>query len=370
MLKLFSVSTEQHLMGSLVANEKKDVSSPQANKRNNKNCSTCGKCQYIISHRNQSFNLLNSRQRELAIKYLLENVYCNSNSEYILISSCTKLSAYPHLQANLMQFEFIRDHKKLSRTLNAIETVMSTHKKCDYHYGMRNILDIMIYNPLIIKYMFQSSHTDQIWKSLMVCIVMILSFNDPLYLPLLSSEIIATPINDEWRELYHDFVSTIDYWKYHHISYFIEKRLSVLMRNTFAKSQDFWRRGYNYRAAHDLSSTSPMFMLYSSWNLYSKIVKRILKVGDEKLYNLFERETKQDVDSDYVYIAMQFSQQFGNNDIYKARVVHCGYPFCNKTKSEFIKRNECKRCKLIRYCSRNHQKKHWKMIHSQQCKKY
>ena len=46
-----------------------------------------------------------------------------------------------------------------------------------------------------------------------------------------------------------------------------------------------------------------------------------------------------------------------------------GKPNVNAAKLKRAK-FQCKGCRLIRYCCRNHQKKHWKFIHSQQCRKY
>jgi len=51
----------------------------------------------------------------------------------------------------------------------------------------------------------------------------------------------------------------------------------------------------------------------------------------------------------------------------------CGWPPCQSQmegKELHKKMWKCKRCRLIKYCCRNHQKKHWKFIHSQQCREY
>ena len=49
---------------------------------------------------------------------------------------------------------------------------------------------------------------------------------------------------------------------------------------------------------------------------------------------------------------------------------YCGWPLCQKEiEKNDGKKTKCKGCKLIKYCSRNHQKKHWSYIHRQQCLK-
>eukprot|EP01084_Bolivina_argentea_P292901 503677_1 len=45
----------------------------------------------------------------------------------------------------------------------------------------------------------------------------------------------------------------------------------------------------------------------------------------------------------------------------------CGWVLCNKKQDAFGVKNKCTGCRMLYYCSRTHQKMHWKYIHSQQC---
>lgn len=45
----------------------------------------------------------------------------------------------------------------------------------------------------------------------------------------------------------------------------------------------------------------------------------------------------------------------------------CGWPLCSKLHSKWTPLKICSGCRMVRYCCKNHQKKHWKFVHSQQC---
>ena len=46
----------------------------------------------------------------------------------------------------------------------------------------------------------------------------------------------------------------------------------------------------------------------------------------------------------------------------------CMWPLCRNRK--YRNRYRCSRCQIVRYCCKNHQKKHWKFIHRQQCERF
>merc|ERR1712228_1086851 len=47
--------------------------------------------------------------------------------------------------------------------------------------------------------------------------------------------------------------------------------------------------------------------------------------------------------------------------------LECAWMECNKLRSKNQKLYICKGCKLLAYCCRSHQKKHWNCSHTQQC---
>ena len=220
-----------------------------------------------------------------------------------------------------------------------------------------------------MKYIHQSPNTRQIVKSLMFCFEMVLK-NDPSHHPpLSSSDVTETEINDQWEQLFLCFICTVKYWEGHHILYFIESGWSFIILNTFADS-------FKIECVSDMNDVAKSHQ-FLYLGLYTKIVQRIKKIGkkDRTLYKLFHQEIK-NVGNDVFHKNIDFhgtAKLFIKDPVINHMlepIIYCGYPFCNKAKAEFAKKNKCERCKLIRYCSRKHQKKHWKMIHSQQCKQY
>lgn len=53
--------------------------------------------------------------------------------------------------------------------------------------------------------------------------------------------------------------------------------------------------------------------------------------------------------------------------VLKKRSFFCGWPACKADGRKSGAPYKCGRCKLVRYCCRNHQKKHWRWIHRTQC---
>eukprot|EP01084_Bolivina_argentea_P069021 125637_1 len=88
-------------------------------------------------------------------------------------------------------------------------------------------------------------------------------------------------------------------------------------------------------------------------NLYAKYVEDVNGVTF-----LEQIQLKQGMDDEiYIKAAQIISKYFG---------LKCGWVKCLKDSLK-IKIKLCKGCMLIGYCCRNHQKKDWVMMHSQQC---
>eukprot|EP01084_Bolivina_argentea_P177313 306638_1 len=97
-----------------------------------------------------------------------------------------------------------------------------------------------------------------------------------------------------------------------------------------------------------------------TWNTFKMLFMLELK----KLYRIYNRRNK--------YLLKYFVKNAFKSILNSRRYMNfwkdyprCQWIHCNK-EGKYLS-YQCKGCQFVRYCSRKHQKKDWKMIHSQQC---
>eukprot|EP01083_Nonionella_stella_P096764 272087_1 len=313
-------------------------------------------CHFCIWHNTYAFNLFDSYQRHHAMRYLMKVIWIQPHSINIGIRTCTVFSPEQHhIQANMFCFELIRQHEVVASTLESIHQSMIT-SKYEFHHGLRNIFDVLIYNRLILKYIFQSPKGCGIWQPLMMSVFYILSFHVPLLTSTMTQHI--------WLELFSDFILTIKYWKYEHLMYFMDSGGCVAIYNIFAR----------FVSIRKPTEDPPALTLWASFRLYAQIKKLSKRLdslhGTEcTKYLKQEMETYLPVGAPFYALQKKASRDVpsATNLTFYSRDRRCGWPMCYQTASSFDQKNKCKGCRLIQYCCRNHQKKHWKLIHSQQC---
>ena len=117
----------------------------------------------------------------------------------------------------------------------------------------------------------------------------------------------------------------------------------------------------------------PIMFIFTSLGQSRTLGKRFLNTTmvAADIHNVslpdWRRLTEKDLSPEYFEWIRPYHDMMPCGD---PRAVPCSLPSCKRDGTEERKMYLCKGCKLVRYCCRNHQKKHWKFIHSQQCKSF
>eukprot|EP01084_Bolivina_argentea_P230392 388631_1 len=264
---------------------------------------------------------------------------------------------------NVIAFELIYASNHLTKALSFIachsETLCLYIMKspgtiCDYI----GLLEILSVNRLILRHIFKMQQI--IWKpfiSALICLM--ITYNTYVY------EQKCTKLS--WNTKFWSIVSTIlikcmKYWKFKHFEFAIQQQLI--------------RCFYRYHSKFNLIAWNIDMIAQTLCN-----ISKIDHMNKSELLKQFMQSTTEDqnINLDYYKLFKTDNLPWTTEQIVCAlnrsnESIHvditCAWLLCKKSLHNISKLYKCKRCRMVEYCCRNHQKKHWKYIHSQQCRVY
>eukprot|EP01084_Bolivina_argentea_P015765 29536_1 len=314
--------------------------------------------------RNYVYDLNTSAARIELLKYCLHQC-CDHDEDNI--------PRFQEVVAKILSFELINVQHDLYYTLSTIYSkltgfVSSGLKEIKHDTvtvwfcKLDAIVCLIMFNNLIFKRLFKSKNVD-LWKIIVMLSVFLLQ-NDYTY-----PVCLVFPIG------------TIPYWKEKHFKYAIECGLGWSVLNQF-----------NAPIANNIDES----YISACPKMFAAIVMPVIKLGINKcknsnelknallskigkIMNICSNVSNENKDANEYEKLMELwynmihdfppENTFKNNVAYDLKhnvySASCGWPLCRKNAETFRK---CSQCKSIRYCSRNCQKKHWKFMHSKQCK--
>ena len=306
---------------------------------------------FMVYIQNHQFNCTNRADRDQALKCILHFI-CLGDP---LTLSTMYWSSKPKEQSRMMyavgqtmSFDLLNNQEELCR---ALQTVAASNRKNDPGHecpGVFVLFSALLNNDLILKHILQHGST-ALWQALLHAL---LSFEFPQFRYNQSIDPLGYVI------IFLNQFGCIDHWRPEQWVFAIDNGLCTFIGDKFRNQPiDILAPLY---PKETIFFDIPSFLF---WDCF-KILKAIDSRRGTSLRYRFEKKMMHSVDSDIVDII--FSDSRALSCVPRKRKL-CGFPFCQtRMEGKYI----CKGCRLVRYCCRRHQKRHWKYIHSQQCRRY
>eukprot|EP01084_Bolivina_argentea_P043397 79954_1 len=323
---------------------------------------------------------MNPIQRKDNIKYLLSkwNKLCIDDlfRSSVICHGIRDVVEVRYILQSILQHDFWNNKKELCSALSTITTQFNTTT----NQKQKQLLLLHLYrivvsltyeqNPLVFKRIITSDSVD-IWKPLLLSILTAILSIGPKKVGL-----IRPGYETPWLYCYR-VLMTIIYGKGQcrqlrekQLKFAIEHGCCKLIKKLYIKKQAIrWYMKYEGKSSqivtHELNLAAGIYWPMQHV-IQEKLGKQIYGYWIQELQKEFNRNNPNKLIS-YAKFYRQMHNGSGRGSYFLSDEPKCGWILCNKWIKKTFRKNKCSGCKLIQYCCRNHQKKHWKYIHSQQC---
>ena len=267
-----------------------------------------------------------------------------------------------HVYLQLFSVEFMIREQQLLSALQSLRTKKNIDT-LERHQFMSSIIE----NRLVMRRIF-GPYRLELAKAVLLVLLDMTALHD---FEFEESESTQTAPSKYRRPKSLSICRTISFWDKEHFMFVVENGFSEFLVELYKVSRKRLRSQLSIEKPSRAPSHGEM-AFFSVYDQYISRAKEIDPYHTRGLRSIIVSSVNQ-------FVNCQGMCLYRNNPInlkYRALLFSecssdrkCGWPPCSsmKGKHPFPTRNICKGCRLVRYCCREHQKRHWRFIHRQQC---